>query len=383
MTNYHTLAKQLGTLITDQASFPHECECTFGKGTLVCVDFQNVGAEMFACMQTSDMFRWANEQIWNHPLRTSFFLEQPLNLTLMSIAASPPKLLNEHALPFVKHVLDNIEVTRIPIVACGILPAMVSTFAEAEEWPAYNDVFKTFASVLECREMMLDDDLFFQLAKHIPDDVVVQIAYEFVHTYHAMPVYRAMLRSFERYYVEVQESKWVRCNDLCHDLLDVLLSMERWRTLLEEDILMLASRPNVICMECVGYVYFRLIMSEFAGVLLMHLHTTSKLSLFFRQTFEFREHDDSWRCIWKRLCVIWPSEVEKRLNCQVERMASSSTLCCPITLEEYKIPAFAQDGHTYEMDAILTHFATKGLTSPMTKMKLRAILSENFVVKNK
>eukprot|EP00501_MAST-03F_sp_TOSAG23-6_P000545 GSMAST32.ASY1.ANO1.566.1 assembled CDS len=40
-------------------------------------------------------------------------------------------------------------------------------------------------------------------------------------------------------------------------------------------------------------------------------------------------------------------------------------LCCPITLDIYKDPVVAADGHTYERAAILRHFQTKN-TSPLT-----------------
>lgn len=372
-------ARSLGSRISDQATFQLECEQAFGRDTVLCKEFQQLGRDLF---RQHDVFVWANDHIWNSRLRIAFFLQRPLNLQLVKIH-SDPSIINAHVLTFLDRVIEHHQ--NLPSVACSILPALTQTLMNTPHEVRYCTILGLLASVKECRPLMQDDTLFFFLSTklHTCEEHILPLSRHFVHTSHPTPIFREILRRMEHHYIEIKNHTWHRRNEQCHTLIDLLLSMEYWRTVLQDDILLMTSTLSILSMECLGYVYARLLNNETGSSLLVHLHNTSKLSFFLRHCLKFKENgEETWKIIWNRVCIMWPSEVEKRMNVLVPRSAPSSTFSCPITLEAYKVPVVAQDGNTYEMDAILTHFATNGLSSPLTNMKLRAVLLDNFVVKN-
>ena len=61
--------------------------------------------------------------------------------------------------------------------------------------------------------------------------------------------------------------------------------------------------------------------------------------------------------------------------------AIGENLLCPITYDYMVDPVVANDGHTYERSAILTHLSTKK-TSPMDNITVIKTLTTNFSVKS-
>ena len=93
-----------------------------------------------------------------------------------------------------------------------------------------------------------------------------------------------------------------------------------------------------------------------------------------------------WRAVRASLRYIVPARVCETLHeTRREPQVSTSSSCtCPITLHAIENPVILSDGHTYERDAIMRHFASKGFVSPMTRQSVtchvvpnRAVVTDN------
>ena len=361
-------ARLLGRSITDQHSFASECEVAFGAGSPLAKEFQMIGKLLFT---TDDGFGWATHNVWNSLLRTAFFLEQPLNLQLMKIHGDHQLLNNPVVLDFLDDVLHAIDPDGIGRIACGILPAICDVLLCCRFPQRLCSLLLKFAENEECREMMCDDTLFQSLRRMMQrsphnDTVISLIVAQFVHSPHrwaALSVFRLILFRSQR-----------SGPGAIHDVLASLLTVEAWRVLLLEDFKECTDKEYAT--KHLGFFWVGLLTTEVSSAILVHMHTGHTLDRFVARCAVLKETDLTWAQVWVRVRRMWPSRVNAPPS------DPCSTQCCPITLSEFRVPVLATDGHTYELDALLTHFSFSGFVSPLTKDTVSYQLVENFGVKD-
>lgn len=88
-----------------------------------------------------------------------------------------------------------------------------------------------------------------------------------------------------------------------------------------------------------------------------------------------------WRAVRGLLRHLYPARVRFALNeAHVAPSDNDRTECmCPITLERIVNPVILSDGHTYERDAIMRHFASSGFVSPLTRQRVAPYVFSNRV----
>lgn len=88
-----------------------------------------------------------------------------------------------------------------------------------------------------------------------------------------------------------------------------------------------------------------------------------------------------WRAVRGLLRHLYPARVRLALNeAHVAPPDADRTQCtCPITLERIVNPVILSDGHTYERDAIMRHFASSGFVSPLTRQRVAPYVFSNRV----
>ena len=88
-----------------------------------------------------------------------------------------------------------------------------------------------------------------------------------------------------------------------------------------------------------------------------------------------------WRAVRGLLRHLYPARVRLALNeAHVAPPDNDRTECmCPITLERIVNPVILSDGHTYERDAIMRHFASSGFVSPLTRQRVAPYVFSNRV----
>jgi hypothetical protein len=88
-----------------------------------------------------------------------------------------------------------------------------------------------------------------------------------------------------------------------------------------------------------------------------------------------------WRAVRGLLRHLYPARVRLALNeAHVAPPDADRTECtCPITLERIVNPVILSDGHTYERDAIMRHFASSGFVSPLTRQRVAPYVFSNRV----
>ena len=121
------------------------------------------------------------------------------------------------------------------------------------------------------------------------------------------------------------------------------------------------------------------------GALLAHLLDTPCVALVVRLAavgrlddlvaIAFDRTDAPWRAVRGHLRTVWPARVG-----DVAGDAPASEVVCPITLHAPRVPVVLSDGHTYERDAILTHLATHGFVSPVTRQRVSTHVFANRAV---
>ena len=115
--------------------------------------------------------------------------------------------------------------------------------------------------------------------------------------------------------------------------------------------------------------------------LVLALHARGRLSLLVRTAFRAPPDGLAWRAVRAGLVHQWPGKVAEVLNrADLAPDEASTTHTCPITLVECVRPVVASDGHTYERDALMRHFACNGLVSPLTKEVLEPWLFDNRAI---
>lgn len=71
----------------------------------------------------------------------------------------------------------------------------------------------------------------------------------------------------------------------------------------------------------------------------------------------------------------WPAMMANNdSDVDLKERVGSSEMTCPITLTGMHNPVMASDGRMYERDAIMQHFSTSGLTSPVTRQPVSDLL---------
>tara|TARA_B110001450_G_scaffold87075_1_gene82925 strand:- start:3417 stop:4580 length:1164 start_codon:yes stop_codon:yes gene_type:complete len=88
-----------------------------------------------------------------------------------------------------------------------------------------------------------------------------------------------------------------------------------------------------------------------------------------------------WRAVRGLIRYLYPACVRLALNeAYVAPPDADRTECtCPITLEYIVNPVIISDGHTYERDAIMRHFASSGFVSPLTRQRVAPYVFTNRV----
>jgi hypothetical protein len=88
-----------------------------------------------------------------------------------------------------------------------------------------------------------------------------------------------------------------------------------------------------------------------------------------------------WRAVRGLLRHLYPARVRLALHeAHVAPPDADRTECtCPITLERIVNPVILSDGHTYERDAIMRHFASSGFVSPLTRQRVAPYVFTNRV----
>ena len=88
-----------------------------------------------------------------------------------------------------------------------------------------------------------------------------------------------------------------------------------------------------------------------------------------------------WRAVRGLLRHLYPARVRLALNeADVAPTDADRTECtCSITLERIVNPVVLSDGHTYERDAIMRHFASSGFVSPITRQRVAPYVFSNRV----
>ena len=101
--------------------------------------------------------------------------------------------------------------------------------------------------------------------------------------------------------------------------------------------------------------------------LVVRWNSSGKLASLIHAAHEFRTLE--WRAVRALLRHHVPERV--RQECREAWVAppdaERSPYTCPITLERIVNPVVISDGHTYERDAIMRHFASSGFVSPLTR----------------
>ena len=88
-----------------------------------------------------------------------------------------------------------------------------------------------------------------------------------------------------------------------------------------------------------------------------------------------------WRAVRGILRHLYPARVRTALGeTHVAAPDTDRTECtCVITLERIVNPVILSDGHTYERDAIMRHFASSGFVSPLTRQRVAPYVFTNRV----
>ena len=95
-----------------------------------------------------------------------------------------------------------------------------------------------------------------------------------------------------------------------------------------------------------------------------------------------RDGVDAWADVLAGLRKHWPERIRRILGEEEEARDDGDgerddVPCCPITLQPYRNPVVASDGHTYERDAIVRHMQLNGGVSPLTNQHLEYYLYPN------
>jgi len=118
--------------------------------------------------------------------------------------------------------------------------------------------------------------------------------------------------------------------------------------------------------ESVGSI-LALLLDTSNVALVVGWYASGKLASLIHAAREFKTVE--WRAIRGLLRHLVPARV--RDACREAWVAPSdvdrSPYTCPITLERIVNPVVISDGHTYERDAIMRHFASSGFVSPLTR----------------
>lgn len=86
-----------------------------------------------------------------------------------------------------------------------------------------------------------------------------------------------------------------------------------------------------------------------------------------------------WRAVRGLLRHLVPARVREALRESRPSRTTPLNVTCPITLDHVVNPVVISDGHTYERDAIMRHFAASGFVSPLTRQRVAPYVFTNRV----
>ena len=336
----------------------------------------------FASLRGMHEFVCHTPSLRTSPILAAFVAQHPLDHILLFIRADPDLLLAERWVHEMLAVLEKTFRSQTPAtraqrfcdrLAAGLSVADALGRASVEEHqPCFTDCLDRLIFVCAtCRDLVRDTTLFRHLAAHMDVDehrerimYLVEVGELHEDTELVEHVYLALLNML------------TRSSDDAHMLVHAVETLLRHNVDLRTERYLRATSQLWRTGWCVAL-----------GPVVAHLLDTSNVSLVVEwdrtgklpaliqasQTHQTIE----WRAVRGLLRYLVPSRVREVLRESRPSRATPLNVTCPITLDHVVNPVVISDGHTYERDAIMRHFASSGFVSPLTRQRVAPYVFTN------
>jgi len=325
----------------------------------------------------SALSTFCSKEIWPSPVATSFFLKMPVSLALGRLSQNLHPLTESIEIyPFLHATMNaGYPVDRVAACVTFQLERHVDDCSDACVLLLCN-LLQRFADDSFSRKMLHKDELFQRLHFRMVRRATTQYKTAFMTLLCSLVLSADMIHtSFDSVTCIVESA----CLSLTLSSTPTALSLVcecakqiEWHSRL---CMFLISTVKVMgWQDSCAQIYLHMIH----GASVQFLLDVVNLGLFeslLEATRTKKSHH--WKHMYDLLTVLWPSKVNQYETTVVISRPSSTTYECPLTLVPCTYPVVASDGHTYEMDALLTHMSQSGYWSPMTRQPISCIVFRN------
>ena len=365
----------------DMEAFGAECDgCT---DSVLASELREIGRSLCETMTFSAYTDFVVHRVLPYPLRTAFYMKQPLNNFMISLMAPEFLMASGNVFPFVSTLVKmGVGIDRFAAV---LIPTLQRILVDT---PHFHDVCEFLDTVginSNSRGMLISHELFEQMGHRMRRraDVAPIVGLMLrANLCSEISVILPIVRRAGAILAHESSSRVHRIQNEADlrsalDLLSVCAADHRWRPLLIIPTLGIVRHGWILAFGD----FLRPMLAGNSVELVLRLHLSGKLQSLIRASHSphHSEHEE-WRDVRTALRRHWPAQVSFVLNLPNDETPCDASLVCPITLEPCIHPVVASDGHTYERDALMHYFAISFMEalSPVTRERLEYHLHPNY-----
>ena len=364
-------------IVSAVQEYPSHADCTRDL-LLLWLEIQKYDGEF--------LYRFIDKNIWVHSVRTAFFLQYPMDFTLMRMTSHDK--VDIHAIRFLNGALMyGADPTRIALVIVPFFARILPLIVNKPLVGGMANVLRRLGEMDDInRELLMDPRLLRELSMCMISSANLCDIVEFAHALVGACDDTSALK-----YILVAGVTCLTSSARTIDrptettLFKFMTSLAnigmQWEPFLADACVKFARKGWPV--ESAHLV--KALIQGSSVYLLVKLARSNLLhTLYETLSMDKREKNcpitEEERQLWSDVLTILDSKWPQMGVCIENKEGPVTMYICPITLSGCHDPVVASDGHTYERKSILQHMVQNGMCSPMTKQTLNYHLFPNWAL---